>query len=109
MYRNTGAPSSPLPFSQSASAKSSYARDGPSSLSSLFDSSSPSSSSSMNILVSSVSLLPSGTPYQNLDTAYATLSPKSSLLSSENHGFSPATSQIINLDVNKHPLSSSAQ
>ncbi|GFY66690.1 hypothetical protein TNIN_489051 [Trichonephila inaurata madagascariensis] len=48
MYRNTGALSSPLPFSQSNSAKSNYAKDGPSSSSSLFGSSPPTSSSRMN-------------------------------------------------------------
>ncbi|GFT30998.1 hypothetical protein TNCV_1683621 [Trichonephila clavipes] len=99
MYRNTGALSTPLPFSQSTSAKSNYARDGPSSSSSLFGSSSPSSSSRMNRPVPPASPLPLRIPYQNQDPAYATLSPKSPLLSSKNRGSSPATSQTINHDI----------
>ncbi|GFU60435.1 hypothetical protein TNCV_4433001 [Trichonephila clavipes] len=62
MYRNTGALSSPLPFSQSTSAKSNYARDGSSS-SSLFGSSLTTSSFRMNRPVPSVSPLPPGIPY----------------------------------------------
>ncbi|GFX21883.1 hypothetical protein TNCV_2311611 [Trichonephila clavipes] len=57
MYRNTGAPSSPLPFSQSTSAKSNYARDCLSSSPSLLGSSLPNSSSKMNRPV------PLGIPY----------------------------------------------
>ncbi|GFY49005.1 uncharacterized protein TNIN_437201 [Trichonephila inaurata madagascariensis] len=51
-------------------------------------------------------LVPSGTPYQYTNTANLTLSPKSPLLISKDHGSTPATSQTINHDVDRHSLSS---
>ncbi|GFV25728.1 hypothetical protein TNCV_2444321 [Trichonephila clavipes] len=53
--------------------------------------------------------LPPGTPYQNPDPAQATCSPNSPLLLSKNRGSSPATSQTINPDVNRHHLSTSTR
>ncbi|GFY58539.1 hypothetical protein TNIN_179021 [Trichonephila inaurata madagascariensis] len=66
MCRNTGAPSSPLPFSQSASTTSNYA----------VDDSSWSPSSIGSILFGSPSRMnrpvPPGTPYRNQDPVYST-------------------------------------
>ncbi|GFX26509.1 tensin-1 [Trichonephila clavipes] len=86
MYRNTSATSSPLPFSQSTSAKSNCASDGSSSSPSLFGSSLPSSSSRTYRPV-----IP-GTPYRRLDPTCTTLPPRSPLLSLRDHSPSPATS-----------------
>ncbi|GFV56849.1 hypothetical protein TNCV_146011 [Trichonephila clavipes] len=66
-------------------------------------------SSRMDRPVPPVSPVPPGTPCQSIDPTYTTLSPKSSLLSLKNRSTSPATSQSIKHNINKHPLSSSAR
>ncbi|GFW89413.1 tensin-1 [Trichonephila clavipes] len=109
LYRNIGAPSSPLPFSQSTSAKSNYARDESSSSPSFIGSSPPSSPSSMDIPVPPTFSVSPGTPYRKQVSTCSTLPPKSPLLLSKDRGSSPATSQTINHDVNRHPLRTSAR
>ncbi|GFW40883.1 hypothetical protein TNCV_4369311 [Trichonephila clavipes] len=87
----------------STSTTSNYATVGSFSLPSFISPSLSSSSSRMNRPV------PPGTPYQYTNPANSTLSPKGPLMTSKDRGFSPATSQTINHDINRHSLSSSTQ
>ncbi|GFR22236.1 uncharacterized protein TNCT_382921 [Trichonephila clavata] len=96
VYRNTGAPSLPVPFSQSASTKNNYSRGGSSS----YVGSIPNSSSSgINRTVPPTSPIPPGTPYQYTDPAYSTSSARNPLLSPNDRSISPVTLQTINHDL----------
>ncbi|GFQ87254.1 uncharacterized protein TNCT_599831 [Trichonephila clavata] len=90
VYRNSGAASSPIPFSQSPSIKSNYSRGG--SLS--YVGSIPTiCSSGINRTVTPASL---GTPYRYTDPAYSTSPPRNPLLSPKDRSLSPITLRTIN-------------
>ncbi|GFQ90712.1 hypothetical protein TNCT_127191 [Trichonephila clavata] len=109
LYRNTSALFSLLPFSQSISTQSNYARFTIVNIILFIGSSPPSSSSRMNRHVIPTFPVPSGTPYKNTNLTCATLPPKNPLLSPKDHNTSLTVSKSINHNVNKHTLNSSVR